>query len=79
MITQIEGIQGFEKLFNCTPPSIGYDEVSEEEYDNFINNCIRQYRVMKHTGGCNIYNRQDKIVAFRCKDDTYFITKKYRT
>lgn len=76
MITQVDDIILTEKLFNCLPwKQDDYDEVSEQEYEFFINDCIRVYTVDRHSGGVNIENRKGDIVAFRTKNRRYFIIK----
>jgi len=76
MITVVDDLILTEKLFNCLPWNWdNYDEVSEEEYEHYINDCIRVYTVDRHSGGVNILNRKRDIVAFRTKDRRYFAIK----
>jgi len=75
MITQVDEIIQPELLFNCTPSLDDYDEVSEGEYENYINNCIRVYTRVIHTNGANIKNRKGEVVAVRTKIPKYYIHK----
>jgi hypothetical protein len=76
METVVDGITRFKKLFNCSPYNMdSFEEVTEQEYEYFINDIIRIYTCMSHCGGVNIKNRQGKIVAYR--NNKYYVLKEY--
>ena len=75
---KVMGISRLRKLFNCSPWDMEkFEEVTEKEYEYFINDIIRVYTCMSHGGGTNIKNRQGKTVAYRNRNNKYFVLKEY--
>lgn len=63
---------------NMAPSNMeNYEEVTQEEYEHFINECIRNYTVTHHGGGTNVNDYRNKIVAWRKDLKHFYVSKEF--